>query len=155
VSGTKVTDLAAAREMPLTKLCLHGCTELTDLSPPADCPALENFTLPPDAKDIEFLRTDPKLERLGTNDAKTGGGLPDQRPRLSGSTGSASVTGAGGTVGTGDVMNNASFVVERTGLTTAAIDGTGNTTVTLASASLTANHIRQAGLSIGATRPTP
>lgn len=66
-----MTDLAAAREMPLTKLCLHGCTELTDLSPLADCPALKNFTLPPDAKDIEFLRTDPKLERLSfTEDAK-------------------------------------------------------------------------------------
>ena len=34
--------------------------------------------LPPYPKDIEFLRTFPKLERLGTQDAKTGGGLPGQ-----------------------------------------------------------------------------
>jgi hypothetical protein len=33
---------------------------------------------PPNTKDIESLRAFPKLERLGTDDAKTGGGLPGQ-----------------------------------------------------------------------------
>ncbi len=58
--------------------------------------------------------------------------------------------GTGGNVGTGTVTNNATFDIARAGLTTAAITGTGTTTVTAASATLTANSIRQAGLTIGA-----
>ncbi len=58
--------------------------------------------------------------------------------------------GTGGTVGSGDVTNNASFDIARAGLTTAAITGTGTTTINAAGATLTANSIRQAGLTIGA-----
>ena len=58
--------------------------------------------------------------------------------------------GPGGTVGTGEVANNATFDVARAGLITASINGIGSTTVTATSATLTANSIRQAGLSIGA-----
>ncbi|MDA0921754.1 MAG: hypothetical protein O2945_22020 [Planctomycetota bacterium] len=64
ISGTKVTDLAPLRGMPLTSLRLHACTELTGVSPLADCKELKQVTLPPNAKDIESLRTMPKLERL-------------------------------------------------------------------------------------------
>jgi len=64
--------------MGLISLKLHNCPQLTDLSPLAEAKTLTSPTLPPNAKDIEFLRTFPKLERLGTNDAKTGGGLPGQ-----------------------------------------------------------------------------
>ncbi|MCA8989671.1 MAG: hypothetical protein KDA78_18635, partial [Planctomycetaceae bacterium] len=63
-SGTKVTDLTPLRGMPLTGLRLHACTELTDVSPLADCKELKQLTLPPNAKEIEFLRTLRKLERL-------------------------------------------------------------------------------------------
>ncbi len=78
VSGTPVTDLAPLRGMRLIPLALHNCPQLTDLTPLAEAKTLTRLTLPPNAKDIEFLRTFPKLERLGTNDAKTGGGLPGQ-----------------------------------------------------------------------------
>jgi hypothetical protein len=70
---TKVSDLSALRGMPLTDLRLHGCTELTDLSPLADCKELKNLTLPPKAKDFEFLRAFPKLERISfAEDPKDG-----------------------------------------------------------------------------------
>lgn len=50
---------------------------VTDLSPLADSKTLTDLTLPPNAKDIEFLRTFPKLERLGFSwDPKTF--LPDK-----------------------------------------------------------------------------
>jgi len=78
VSGTPVTDLTPLRGMPLARLWLHNCTQLTELTPLAETKTLTGLTLPPKAKDIEFLRNFPKLERLGTQDAKTGGGLPGQ-----------------------------------------------------------------------------
>jgi Leucine-rich repeat (LRR) protein len=65
VSGTKVADISALRGMPLKSLRLHDCTELTDLSPLAECVELRDVTLPPNAKNIEFLRTLPNLERIG------------------------------------------------------------------------------------------
>jgi autotransporter-associated beta strand protein len=58
--------------------------------------------------------------------------------------------GAGGSVGSGAVTNNATFDVARAGLTTAAITGTGTTNVTASGASLTASSIRQTNLTIGA-----
>ncbi len=51
--------------MPLTSVRLMGCTEITDLSPLEDCQELQNITLPPNAKNIEFLRAFPKLTRIG------------------------------------------------------------------------------------------
>jgi len=66
------------RGMPLVRVSFYKCAGLSDLSPLAESKTLTDLTLPPNAKDIEFLRTFPKLERLGTNDAKTGGGLPGQ-----------------------------------------------------------------------------
>jgi serine/threonine protein kinase/tetratricopeptide (TPR) repeat protein len=78
-SGTKVTDLAPLGGMPLTGLKLHACTELTDLSPLADCKELKGITLPPSATDIEFLRTLPKLERLSfKEDNRPGFNRPDK-----------------------------------------------------------------------------
>ena len=79
ISGTKVTDLAPLRGMPLTGLRLHACTELTDVSPLADCKELQQVTLPPKANDIEFLRTLPKLERLSfKEDNRPGVYAPDK-----------------------------------------------------------------------------
>jgi hypothetical protein len=64
--------------MPLTDLRLHGCKQITDFMPLADCKNLQKLTLPPNAKDIEFLRAFAKLERIGFNDAPYNGTLPAQ-----------------------------------------------------------------------------
>jgi hypothetical protein len=72
LSLTKVTDISVLREMPLIYLRTHGCTELADLSPLASCKTLTNLTLPSDAKNIEFLRTFPKLKRISYRDDGTG-----------------------------------------------------------------------------------
>jgi Leucine-rich repeat (LRR) protein len=73
LSGTPVSDLSALRGMTLTSLHLSRCDELTDLSPLADCQGLQSVGLPPNAKDLEFLRTLPKLERISFKlDAKNG-----------------------------------------------------------------------------------
>ena len=77
LSGTKVTDLSVLRGMPLTLLRLHDCTEASDLSPLVGNTTLKQVTLPPNAKNFEFLRNLPNLERLGfTEDSKTR--LPDK-----------------------------------------------------------------------------
>jgi serine/threonine protein kinase/Leucine-rich repeat (LRR) protein len=64
IGGTKVADISVVRGMPLTNLWLHGCTELTDLSPLREMKTLNTLTLPPNAKDFEFLRALPNLRRL-------------------------------------------------------------------------------------------
>jgi Leucine-rich repeat (LRR) protein len=56
LSGTKVKDLSVVHGMPLTYLRLHNCNELTDISPLADCKELNTATLPPNARNFEFLR---------------------------------------------------------------------------------------------------
>jgi hypothetical protein len=76
ISGTEVTNLSALRGMPLTYLRMHDCPEITDLSPLADCRTLTALTLPPNAKDIEVLRTLPKLKRIGFKENSNW--LPDQ-----------------------------------------------------------------------------
>ena len=64
LNSTPVTDLAPLRGMPVVMLGLAGCTKITDLSPLVDCRKLTALTLPPNAKDIEFLRNLPQLKRL-------------------------------------------------------------------------------------------
>jgi Leucine-rich repeat (LRR) protein len=76
--NTKVTDLSALRGMPLTNLYLFNSRELTDLSPLADCRELTTLTLPPGAKDIEFLRSLPKLERISFRETSTNYSIPTQ-----------------------------------------------------------------------------
>jgi hypothetical protein len=66
--ATKVADLSVLRGMPLRSLRLHGCTEITDLSPLAGATTLKDLTLPPKVKNFEFLRTLPTLERLSYQD---------------------------------------------------------------------------------------
>jgi serine/threonine protein kinase/tetratricopeptide (TPR) repeat protein len=65
LNDTPVKDLTPLRGMPLTLLGLSGCTNLTDLSPLKDCRKITMLTLPPNAGDIEFLRSLPQLKRLG------------------------------------------------------------------------------------------
>lgn len=76
--GTKVADLSALRGLPLKSLWLSNCKELTDLSPLADCQELTAITLPPKAKDFEFLHQLPKLERLSFREDTKAGNRPAQ-----------------------------------------------------------------------------
>lgn len=62
--GTSVTDISIVRGMPLTKVRLRRCDQITDLSPLAEAKELISLSLPPNPKDIKFLRDLPKLERL-------------------------------------------------------------------------------------------
>jgi hypothetical protein len=79
LSGTGVTDLSPLRGMPLSWLKLDGCAALTDLSPLGDCKALTNLTLPPNAKELDFLRRGfPRLERLGFKDDAKRNYRPDR-----------------------------------------------------------------------------
>lgn len=76
--GTKVADLSALRGLPLKTLWLSNCKKLTDLSPLADCQELTAITLPPKAKDFEFLRQLLKLERLSFREDTKAGNRPAQ-----------------------------------------------------------------------------
>lgn len=78
LAATQVTDVTPLRGTPLTNLRLNGCNELTDLSPLADCNELKLLTLPPDARDIESLRTLPKLERIGFKEDRNNGNRPEK-----------------------------------------------------------------------------
>jgi Leucine-rich repeat (LRR) protein len=64
LDGTAVKDLSPLHGMPLIWLKLHGCPNVTDLSPIGDAKELSELILPPNAKDFEFLRKFPKLQRL-------------------------------------------------------------------------------------------
>jgi serine/threonine protein kinase len=75
--GSRVTNLTALRGMPLTSLFLFNSRELTDLSPLSDCRELTSLSLPPNAKDIEFLRALPKLQRLSFAEDRTQFSIPD------------------------------------------------------------------------------
>ena len=61
---TPITNLNALKGMPLRHLRLEGCTQLTDLSPLAQCLNLEVLVLPQRHGDINFLKKLPKLGRL-------------------------------------------------------------------------------------------
>ncbi len=61
---TNVADLSPITKLPLKKLYLHGCPRLTDLSAVAEIATLEKVTVPTVARNIELLRTLPKLQML-------------------------------------------------------------------------------------------
>jgi hypothetical protein len=65
LDATLVSDLSPLRGMPITKLRLKSCAQLTDLSPLADAKELIQLVLPPNPKDIDFLRNLPKLKLIG------------------------------------------------------------------------------------------
>ena len=64
--------------MPLSGLFLAHCRELADLAPLADCRELARLTLPAGAKDIDFLRKLPKLERISFKETSNNYALPVQ-----------------------------------------------------------------------------
>ncbi|WP_425614261.1 protein kinase [Anatilimnocola sp. NA78] len=73
LNGTKITDLSPLTGSPLTRLRLNGCQSVTDVSPLQQIKGLVNLTLPPKARDFEFLRTRPNLARIAfAEDPATG-----------------------------------------------------------------------------------
>ena len=79
LSGTNVADLSVLRGMPLLHIRLHQCPNIVDLSPLKNCTTLLKITLPPQAKDFEFLRTLPKVELLSyTEDSTPAFPVPDR-----------------------------------------------------------------------------
>jgi tetratricopeptide (TPR) repeat protein len=64
--------------MPLTTLKLHDCTALTDLSPLLDCKGLVDLTVPPNAHEIEILRSLPRLERISLKEDSKLNWRPDK-----------------------------------------------------------------------------
>ena len=64
LNRTAVSDLTPLVGMPLVDLSLEGCTKITDLKPLKDCLSLKKLVLPRNAKNIDFLRTHPKLKFL-------------------------------------------------------------------------------------------
>ena len=75
---TKITDIGPVAGMPLEEIKLNDCKLLTDISPLKQCPTLRLVTLPPEARDIEFLRTFPRLERLSYTENDRNGWRPSQ-----------------------------------------------------------------------------
>jgi eukaryotic-like serine/threonine-protein kinase len=65
MTGTAVHDLTPLVGMPLRNLSMGDCKQITDLSPLADMKSLDSITLPPGAKNIDFLREFPKLTKIG------------------------------------------------------------------------------------------
>jgi serine/threonine protein kinase/Leucine-rich repeat (LRR) protein len=83
VSGTAVDNISVLHGMPLRRVRLHNCTNLTDLSPLADCAELTELTLPPNAKNFDFLRDSgrfPKLAHLSFEEdaPKSGTRMPNK-----------------------------------------------------------------------------
>lgn len=61
---TNLRDLSPLRGMPLKQLQAHGCTGVSDLAPLATCKELELATIPLTARNVEVLRSLPKLKKL-------------------------------------------------------------------------------------------
>ncbi len=78
LAGNAVSDLSVLHGMPLVSLKLGKCDQVTDLSPIKDCKTLSSITLPPNAKEIEFLRGMPTIERLSYTEDSKAGWVPDK-----------------------------------------------------------------------------
>lgn len=61
---TNIADLSPLTQLPLKKLYLQSCPRLTDLSALAEIATLEKVTVPTAARNVELLRTLPKLQML-------------------------------------------------------------------------------------------
>ena len=63
-SYTAIQSIEVLRGKMMKEVHLDGCLALTDISPLKGCATLEELTLPPNARDIEFLRAMPRLKKL-------------------------------------------------------------------------------------------
>ena len=75
IARTPVADIAAVAGMPLEQVHLAG-TKVTDISPLLKCPTLANVVLPLGARDVESLRSLPKLAHISFT--AISGGNPDK-----------------------------------------------------------------------------
>jgi hypothetical protein len=75
IAGTPVRDLTPVIGMPLHTLSMTNCDQITDVSPLVGMyGTVESLILPPNAKEIEFLRYFPNLKRISFKfDAKVHG----------------------------------------------------------------------------------
>jgi hypothetical protein len=74
ISGTPVTDLSPLRGMPLQLLNMTGCRGITNLEPLREINTFQTIILPPNAKDLDFLRSETNIERISFKyDAATHG----------------------------------------------------------------------------------
>ena len=60
----EIKDISPIAQPKLRRLSLTGCAAVVDLRPLAVCTELEELVLPPNARDIAFLRALPKLRKL-------------------------------------------------------------------------------------------
>ena len=60
----QIKDISPIAQPRLLRLSLTGCAAVVDLRPLAVCTELEELVLPPNARDIAFLRALPKLRKL-------------------------------------------------------------------------------------------
>ena len=72
-----VSDIGALRDHPTLRILALNGTRVRDLTPLANCRALEALAIPVGCKDIEFLRRLPALQRLGTS-WNSGAGVPQK-----------------------------------------------------------------------------
>lgn len=66
INGTDVSDISVVRGMPLIQLFTHDCKNLMDIKVLSELKDLKTLSIPSHIKDIEFLRSLPKLEFLDT-----------------------------------------------------------------------------------------
>ena len=64
LSGTPVVDISVVHGMPLRDLKMTGCPGITNLNALTGMDTLKTVILPPNAKDIGFLRALPNLTRI-------------------------------------------------------------------------------------------
>jgi serine/threonine protein kinase len=69
LARTNVNDLTPLANLPLVELILEDCPKLTDLKTLGDLTTLETLVLPPQAKDIAFLRDHKTLKYLSYHNA--------------------------------------------------------------------------------------
>lgn len=75
---SRVADISVLRGMPLIEAKFNSCIALTDVSALADSKDLRIVTLPPNAKNFEFLRAFSKLERLSFSEDPNNNYRPDK-----------------------------------------------------------------------------
>jgi Leucine-rich repeat (LRR) protein len=63
LGDTGVSDISALAGMPLETVELNG-TKVTDVAPLLKCPTLKSLLLPPNARDIDTLRTMTSIARI-------------------------------------------------------------------------------------------
>ena len=66
LANTPIADLALIRFFPLRELTLHGCANIKDVTPLAQCRKLQRLTVPAAAENIPLLRELEGLTNLNT-----------------------------------------------------------------------------------------